>query len=403
MPNELSSGIYQGLSGLAGGLQRHFESEETLRKKEEEDFKKQQLLRNLLMSFQSYKEQPATPGVPQQAPAPQLRPDGSYGPTQMAPQVTPQTRGVDVVPFGRKIGSPGTVDALSQAASEPGVLSQFMGMRNIGIPTYDIMNQEGGGYDIFQKGEGQVPVRVGGRAGTATKSGSPYSRAKLDEAGNPVFRSEGGARLQEYELIDPNTKQSMGSEFKKIDDESRAGLPRESILNTVAGRFLADPSVRKDVQMIDASDTIVSLLDSGNPVADNAIPTFMARASGEVGNLSEADKAPFGGSAALTQRIAQVAQRATTGALTADNRQFVKSLALVMSKSAKVRRSNMAKQYAKTYSKANKGKIEEADILDMLDEGTQQLSPEDQEAVDWARQNPNDPRSAQILKLHGIQ
>lgn len=32
---------------------------------------------------------------------------------------------------------------------------------------------------------------------------------------------------------------------------------------------------------------------------------------------------------------------------------------------------------------------------------TDPLSEEDQEAVDWARANPNDPRSAQILKLHG--
>jgi len=34
---------------------------------------------------------------------------------------------------------------------------------------------------------------------------------------------------------------------------------------------------------------------------------------------------------------------------------------------------------------------------------SQALSTEDQQAVDWARQNPSDPRSAQILKLHGLQ
>ena len=33
----------------------------------------------------------------------------------------------------------------------------------------------------------------------------------------------------------------------------------------------------------------------------------------------------------------------------------------------------------------------------------QTLSNDDVEAIKWARANPKDPRSAQILKLHGIQ
>lgn len=30
------------------------------------------------------------------------------------------------------------------------------------------------------------------------------------------------------------------------------------------------------------------------------------------------------------------------------------------------------------------------------------LTPEDQQAIDWAKKNPNDPRSVQILQMHGI-
>jgi len=32
-----------------------------------------------------------------------------------------------------------------------------------------------------------------------------------------------------------------------------------------------------------------------------------------------------------------------------------------------------------------------------------QPATQDQEAIQWARQNPNDPRAAQILKINGIQ
>ena len=35
--------------------------------------------------------------------------------------------------------------------------------------------------------------------------------------------------------------------------------------------------------------------------------------------------------------------------------------------------------------------------------GTQQLSAEDQTAIEWAKSNPDDPRSAKILQLHGIK
>jgi hypothetical protein len=31
------------------------------------------------------------------------------------------------------------------------------------------------------------------------------------------------------------------------------------------------------------------------------------------------------------------------------------------------------------------------------------VSPQDQEAIDWAKANPNDPRAIKILQLHGIK
>jgi hypothetical protein len=202
-------------------------------------------------------------------------------------------------------------------------------------------------------------------AGPPSNPRPPYRSATMLEDGKPKFVNKGGAILQEYDLISPITGEKVGKSYSKIDDESKADPNTQSVMGNIANSFLRSPAVAKDQQMSDASSTIIELLDSKNPVADNSIPTFMARASGEVGNLSEADKAPFGGSAAITNKINQITQKAMTGALTDDNRKFVRDLAVLMGKSAQRRRSSVAKKYAKTYSKAHK--IPEEDIMLMLD------------------------------------
>ena len=42
-------------------------------------------------------------------------------------------------------------------------------------------------------------------------------------------------------------------------------------------------------------------------------------------------------------------------------------------------------------------------INDYSSKGKSSLSSEDQQAINWAKQNPNDPRAAQIFQLHGIR
>ena len=65
----------------------------------------------------------------------------------------------------------------------------------------------------------------------------------------------------------------------------------------------------------------------GNPITQEAAKTFAARASGEVGALSDQDRASFGGSKAIVARINQVMEQATTGKLSDENKKFMKELA----------------------------------------------------------------------------
>lgn len=134
--------------------------------------------------------------------------------------------------------------------------------------------------------------------------------------------------------------------------DARRGERQDKLKIDVLTKFNGDSGVKKIDSSIDAANTIRGLVSSGNPIAAASVPTFMARASGEVGNLSEADKAPFGGSRALLSRLEAAVKQQATGKLTTENAQFITQLADIMERRAtenKVRRAEQwAKQYAQT-------------------------------------------------------
>src|SRR3990167_2033820 len=133
----------------------------------------------------------------------------------------------------------------------------------------------------------------------------------------------------------------------------------------IVDRFNADASVKKSQQSIDAANNIRALVNSENPIAANAIPTYMARASGEVGNLSEGDKKPFGGSAAILSRLRASATQVATGELTQENAGFITELANLMEKRANDNIEKLARTRSKQYSRASEF-LKENDIYESL-------------------------------------
>lgn len=146
--------------------------------------------------------------------------------------------------------------------------------------------------------------------------------------------------------------------------DDRLALQKDRVRKDIVDRFNADPSVKKAQTAIDAANNVRALLDSKNPIAASAIPTYMARAAGEVGALSEADKAPFGGSQAILARLQAALTQKATGQLTTENAMFLKSLADVMEGSAKGNIEAIARNRSKQYSKT--GAMTEQEILESL-------------------------------------
>ena len=153
--------------------------------------------------------------------------------------------------------------------------------------------------------------------------------------------------------------------------ELRQGQENEKRRQTIDKKRLAfvdkfnkDKVVQKNDEMIAASTNMLAqlnLVKEGNPIAAEAVKTFGARASGEVGNLTEADLQRFGGSKALSERLSQGLQQALTGTLTPTNIGFLEDVAKAMSSSAAENRvsrgATLSRQFAKTTEDFNESEM----------------------------------------------
>ena len=83
-----------------------------------------------------------------------------------------------------------------------------------------------------------------------------------------------------------------------------------------------------------------SLLESGNPIAEQASRTQIARLSGEVGVLTDADVNRFGGKQSVAAKLQQAGKKLLTGELTKENRELLITVARRFEEAAKMGLNN---------------------------------------------------------------
>ena len=98
-----------------------------------------------------------------------------------------------------------------------------------------------------------------------------------------------------------------------------------------------DPDVKGGIEQMRAAEEALGLLRSDNPIADVAVRTKMARASGDVGNIAVVEQKQYGGSKALRRRVEQYWSEIKSGKLTDLNRRDMIQLSLVFRNYAKAR------------------------------------------------------------------
>ncbi|MCR4287037.1 MAG: hypothetical protein NUW09_03385 [Deltaproteobacteria bacterium] len=178
-----------------------------------------------------------------------------------------------------------------------------------------------------------------------------------------------------YLLSNPNaTGVEVVAAYKKATS-GRETYADTQILSRLVDKFIADPNVRAIEKMDEFSQLIKDAVTSENPIAHSAIPTLMARVAGEVGNLSEADKRPFGGGKALLSRLEQALTEMATGKRTAENMGYINQLADSFQNAGIHKKENLARERSKQYAKAYRGKFSEEEIFGMLSPGSEYSPP----------------------------
>lgn len=104
------------------------------------------------------------------------------------------------------------------------------------------------------------------------------------------------------------------------------------------------------------SETKLGMLEEGLLKNDNALiqgasPTLIAKAMGEVGALTEADKLPYEGSKAISERIKQFFETNKTGKLSDSNRALMLKLVKELKKNVSSRKTSNAKLLSSQLSK----------------------------------------------------
>jgi hypothetical protein len=89
-------------------------------------------------------------------------------------------------------------------------------------------------------------------------------------------------------------------------------------------------SVAKDAfKSRESAKTAREMITSNNPMAQQAASTLFAKATGDVGNLTNEERIPYKTSKALGERIQQAVKELATGTLTEDNKKFALELAAI--------------------------------------------------------------------------
>lgn len=186
----------------------------------------------------------------------------------------------------------------------------------------------------------------------ATAEERADASAKVDEA---LSKMSGEISKEQMDAL----KERLVGEGYKLHygaaKDDKAGKESDKFATHVIDKFNGDKAVQKTAQTEDAANNVLELLSSGNPIAYQSIPTYMARLSGEVGNLSEADKKPFGGSQALNDRFQQAFESAKDGKLTPENIKFVGDLVTKLKGKAVENRENTARRYSDQYGGSRAG------------------------------------------------
>ena len=161
-----------------------------------------------------------------------------------------------------------------------------------------------------------------------------------------------------------NKRDQASYDLKKTQVATSNTLDKETRKALADSKVKFDSLVKKDVERASAASDAMQLLNSGSAIAGEAAKSKIARLSGEVGVLTDADVSRFGGSKALSSKLEAFAQQAYDGKLTGKNLAELKTIVAAFDRTVKNSINTQVERQANAYSKIYSVPVEQVkDIL----------------------------------------
>ena len=184
-------------------------------------------------------------------------------------------------------------------------------------------------YYTAPKTQDERDAQVAAMRNKMDQNADKMSASQLNQLGSLLKVQETNSQSKQLDLL---YKSALEREKYARTKKDKAEAAKET-LSVVKSKFGVDlvnkiekdSSVKESQKVLDEAGNLRSIVETAkdNPIAAASIPTFMARVAGEVGNLSEADKRPFGGSRAIMERMDAALKQWSEGTLTDDNQKFL--------------------------------------------------------------------------------
>lgn len=196
------------------------------------------------------------------------------------------------------------------------------------------MSAAGASPQAIEAATERIGVSAGSQYAAATVPATQVEKQRADKESDAT---QHGYRMEEIKAT------VEGARSKKMDDRTYAFIKE--------GKTEFNQKIKKSLDAFNAVSNAKASINAGNPIGDASVVNFLAKASGEVGALTEADKAPFGGSRALDAKLAQALEMAKSGKMTPANRKIVKQVIDVFEKAHRRNIDSEVERTADTRSK----------------------------------------------------
>jgi len=211
--------------------------------------------------------------------------------------------------------------------------SLTMQLSQIGAPNEDIAQ-------VSQSIAPKAPLIQSAEQGYI--SGTPLERQRSKE----LLDRERATRMEQIKTM-------YGS---KLDQKSLGILERSTAkFNSLSA---------KTFEALDASQKLFKAITNKESLTDEVLKTFAAKASGEVGNLTEAERNAFAGGRSLLDRIMRSTKKNIWGTLLDSDRQQLMNLAKIFNSGAKgalMRRADLLSGQASKLTGRDK-----AEVMDLM-------------------------------------